>query len=40
MLAGAPRWEEALIGVEEKNGDFDTNLCQIDVNSLAIASLV
>lgn len=40
MLAGAPRWEEALTGVEERNGDFDANLCKTDVNFLVIASLV
>lgn len=40
MLAGTPRREEALTGAEERNGDFDTNLCKIDGNFLVIASLV
>lgn len=37
---GLPRWEEVLTGAEERNGDFDTNLCKIDGNFLVIASLV
>lgn len=40
MLAGALKWEEGLTGAEERNGDFDADLHKIDVNFLAIASLV
>lgn len=38
--AGAPRQEEALTKGEERNGDFDNNLCKIAVNLLAAVSLV
>lgn len=34
------KWEEVLTRVEERNRGFDTNLCEIHVKFLAIASLV